>query len=56
MNIQSPTVAHSAHAIGQRVLRKEDGQLLRGQGRYTDDIDLPRQAYAFIVRSNIAHG
>ena len=36
--------------------RKEDGKLLRGQGRYTDDVDLPDQAYAYILRSTIAHG
>ena len=42
--------------IGQPVRRKEDPKLLRGQGRYTDDINLPGQAYAFMVRSNVAHG
>ena len=57
MNIHDTTiVTPSDPAIGQRVLRKEDGRLLRGQGRYTDDINLPRQAYAFIVRSTVAHG
>ena len=30
--------------------------LLKGQGRYTDDINLPGQAYAVIVRSRVAHG
>ena len=29
---------------------------MQGQGRYTDDIDLPGQAYAVIVRSTHAHG
>ena len=29
--------------------------MLRGQGRYTDDIDLPGQASAFMVRSPYAH-
>ena len=42
--------------IGQGVLRKEDPTLLRGQGRYTDDINLPGQAYAVMVRSRHAHG
>ena len=41
--------------IGQPVLRKEDLRLLTGQGRYTDDVNLPRQAYAVIVRSPHAH-
>src|ERR1700722_12411358 len=43
-------------AVGQSVPRKEDPMLLRGQGHYTDDISLPGQAYAVIVRSQNAHG
>ena len=42
--------------VGQPVPRKEDPTLLRGQGRYTDDLNLPGQAYAVMVRSQIAHG
>src|SRR5215475_14129292 len=42
--------------VGQPVSRKEDPTLLRGEGRYTDDINLPGQAYAVMVRSPIAHG
>ena len=42
--------------IGQPVLRVEDPKLLKGQGRYTDDVSLPGQAYAFMVRSRHAHG
>src|SRR6266851_1245549 len=38
------------------VPRSEDPRLLRGEGRYTDDIKLPGQAYAAIVRSRNAHG
>ena len=56
MNIQDTANAKSAYAIGQPVKRKEDSTLLRGQGRYTDDINLPNQAYAYILRSTIAHG
>ncbi len=43
-------------AVGQSVPREEDPILLRGQGRYTDDVSLPGQAYAVIVRSQVAHG
>ena len=43
-------------AIGQSVPRNEDPMLLRGQGRYTDDVSLPGQAYAVMVRSQNAHG
>src|SRR6056297_2148186 len=32
--------------IGQPVPRKEDPVLVRGEGRYTDDINLPGQLYA----------
>jgi len=42
--------------VGQPVRRSEDPKLLRGGGRYTDDINRPRQAYAVIVRSRDAHG
>ena len=43
-------------AVGQSVPRKEDPMLLRGKGHYTDDFSLPGQAYAVMVRSQIAHG
>ena len=42
--------------VGQPVRRSEDPTLLRGEGRYTDDVNLPGQAYAVLVRSSIAHG
>ncbi|HYR66065.1 MAG TPA: xanthine dehydrogenase family protein molybdopterin-binding subunit [Reyranella sp.] len=42
--------------IGQPVPRQEDPTLLRGQGRYTDDLNLPNQAHAVMVRSQVAHG
>ncbi len=42
--------------VGQPVSRKEDPVLLRGEGRYSDDLSLPGQAYAVMVRSPYAHG
>ena len=42
--------------IGDALTRTEDPILLRGQGRYTDDLNEPGQAYAYIVRSSHAHG
>jgi aerobic carbon-monoxide dehydrogenase large subunit len=42
-------------AVGQSVRRVEDARLLRGLGRYSDDVDLPRQLYAVLVRSPHAH-
>jgi len=44
MNIHDTSTGHSSTAIGQPVLRAEDPKLLRGEGRYTDDINLPGQA------------
>ena len=42
--------------VGQPVRRSEDPKLMRGEGRYTDDLSPPGQAYAVIVRSRHAHG
>ncbi|MCC6949612.1 MAG: xanthine dehydrogenase family protein molybdopterin-binding subunit [Bradyrhizobiaceae bacterium] len=41
--------------IGRPMLRYEDLRLVRGAGRYTDDISLPNQTYAIFVRSPHAH-
>jgi aerobic carbon-monoxide dehydrogenase large subunit len=41
--------------IGQPVRRKEDLRLVSGKGCYTDDVNLPGQAYAVMVRSPHAH-
>ncbi|HTB44550.1 MAG TPA: xanthine dehydrogenase family protein molybdopterin-binding subunit [Acetobacteraceae bacterium] len=43
-------------AVGQPVSRKEDPVLLRGQGRYSDDLNYPGQLYGVMVRSRVAHG
>jgi len=42
-------------AIGEPIIRKEDAELLTGQGRFSDDVNLPGQAYAVMVRSPHAH-
>jgi aerobic carbon-monoxide dehydrogenase large subunit len=43
-------------AVGQSVPRLEDPMLVRGLGRYTDDVSLPGQVYGVMVRSRNAHG
>jgi carbon-monoxide dehydrogenase large subunit len=43
-------------AVGQPVLRTEDPKLVRGEGRFTDDVSIAGQAYAVMVRSRHAHG
>jgi carbon-monoxide dehydrogenase large subunit len=37
--------------IGQAVTRFEDGRLLRGRGRYHDDVRVPGQVHMVVVRS-----
>src|SRR5437016_11520299 len=41
--------------IGQPIKRFEDVRLVRGEGRFHDDVNLPGQAHAVIVRSIHAH-
>src|SRR6266536_647998 len=58
MNVQdrSDTFDMNKYGVGQPVPRTEDPVLVQGQGRYTDDLNLPGQAYAVVVRSRNAHG
>jgi carbon-monoxide dehydrogenase large subunit len=56
VSVNTNDLALTKFAVGQPVSRKEDPTLLRGQGRYTDDINLPGQLYGVIVRSRVAHG
>jgi carbon-monoxide dehydrogenase large subunit len=42
-------------ALGQPVTRFEDPRLLRGGGRYVDDVNLPNMAYGAVLRSQHAH-
>src|SRR4051812_6372849 len=42
-------------SIGQPLRRKEDLRLVTGGGRYSDDVSLPGQAYAYVLRSPHAH-
>jgi aerobic carbon-monoxide dehydrogenase large subunit len=43
-------------AIGQPVPRSEDPVLISGKAQFTDDVNLPGQAHAAMVRSGYAHG
>ena len=40
-----------ASLIGSKVERKEDKRFLTGKGRYTADINLAHQTYAYFIRS-----
>jgi len=58
MNLRNdPSTFHAAiAAIGEPLLRSEDPKLLRGEGRYTDDLQMPGQACCVMLRSRHAHG
>src|SRR5262249_39569773 len=53
--IMANPVTVEKFAVGQSVRPGEDPRLLQGFGRYVDDVSLPHQAYAFVVRSPHAH-
>ncbi|MGN6747750.1 MAG: xanthine dehydrogenase family protein molybdopterin-binding subunit [Xanthobacteraceae bacterium] len=55
-DVAEDRLATEKFAVGQSVPRLEDPMLVRGQGRYTDDVSLPGQAHAVMVRSRNAHG
>jgi carbon-monoxide dehydrogenase large subunit len=41
--------------IGQGVTREEDPRLLKGRGLFVNDVNLPHQSYAVVLRSPHAH-
>ena len=41
--------------IGEPVRRREDLRLITGNGRFSDDVNLPGQVYMAVVRSTYAH-
>src|SRR6202045_1975897 len=45
----------SVQAIGQPVRREEDLRLLKGRGRYVDDVRQPNEARGYVLRSPHAH-
>lgn len=56
MRSSSEDLATMKFGVGQAVPRNEDPVLVRGEGRYTDDLALEGQLYAAFVRSPHAHG
>jgi len=49
------TDATPTGAIGDRLLRKEDGRLVTGEARYVDDLAIPGAVWMGMVRSPFAH-
>ena len=45
-----------ASLVGARVRRINDPRLLRGEGRYVDDVHLAGMVHATVLRSPVAHG
>ena len=45
----------SVQSIGQPVRREEDLRLLKGRGRYVDDVGEPNEARGYVLRSPHAH-
>jgi aerobic carbon-monoxide dehydrogenase large subunit len=58
MNMRTPSedLSTMKFGVGQSVARNEDPVLVRGEGRYADDLSLEGQLYAAFVRSPHAHG
>ena len=58
MNMRTSPAELSATevGIGQSLPRNEDATLVKGDGRYTDDLSAEGQLYAAFVRSPHAHG
>lgn len=54
MNEDRPTTG-TTPLVGQSVPRVEDERLLRGQGRFVDDIHLPDELHIAFLRSSHAH-
>lgn len=54
--MNAPVTDIPEFSIGKPVRRSEDPALVRGQGRYSDDVSVAGQAYGAVVRSAHAHG
>lgn len=55
MSFLNSRTRSARQGFGKPVRRTEDARLLIGDGRYSDDFNLPGQAYAYFVRSPHAH-
>lgn len=50
-----PNASQDSRMVGDALPRREDRRFVTGAGRYVDDLVLPDQAYAVLVRSPHAH-
>jgi carbon-monoxide dehydrogenase large subunit len=51
----NPAPQSAGGAVGSSVRRVEDARLLRGAGRFVDDVDRPGQLWLRVVRASSAH-
>jgi carbon-monoxide dehydrogenase large subunit len=56
IHVDEEHLAVAKFGVGQPVRRSEDPTLVQGAGTYTDDVNLPGEAYAAILRSSHPHG
>src|SRR5215468_4932555 len=47
--------SRNSQGIGAPLRRREDPRLLTGKGRFADNVNLPRQARGYVLRSPVAH-
>ena len=52
---QFPDATRKTGVIGRSLPRVEDEVLLRGAGRFVDDLNLPQQLHMRVVRAQLAH-
>src|SRR5882672_4000818 len=55
MSFLASRARSAPEGVGKPVRRREDPRLVTGAGCYSDDVNLPGQAYAALVRSPHAH-
>src|SRR5712691_12178413 len=55
MSFLNSRTRSAREGFGKPVLRKDDARLLVGEGCYSDDVNLPGQAYTCFVRSPHSH-
>jgi len=55
MSFLATRTTDAPDGFGKPLVRREDPRLLRGEGAFSDDLNLPGQVYAVMVRSPHAH-
>ncbi len=56
MTTQAVSAPPAIPLVDSTAFRNEDFRLLRGAGRFVDNVDRPGQLWMYVVRSTVAHG